>query len=163
MYQWAWLFMYNSRVYTWALEVMSSLCCSPIDVSVSTGFFSQGSTNPGPPVEKYNGVKWCFISSCFQCPLDQYNRGLWELMYWKVWIFTVAWYFHEVLSHIWQVSMICLKEEWEPETSAIKLLLSCGTSSKFGFGRPTSSPHFRECLKLSSLIKPIIKAGSGEP
>lgn len=37
------------RDLTWALEVMSSLCCSPIDARVSTGFFSQGSSSPGPP------------------------------------------------------------------------------------------------------------------
>ncbi|MDF4350591.1 reverse transcriptase family protein, partial [Vibrio parahaemolyticus] len=54
------------------------------------------------------------------------------------------------------------KVDQEPEPSAIRLL-SCGIIFLLRSGRQTPSPHLRLDLRLSSLIKLIVRAGSGLP
>uniref|UniRef100_A0A669B839 Reverse transcriptase domain-containing protein n=1 Tax=Oreochromis niloticus TaxID=8128 RepID=A0A669B839_ORENI len=55
-----------------------------------------------------------------------------------------------------------LKVEWEGEPSVFRPLF-CGTSFQFGFGRQILSPLLRLGLKLSFLLKHIVRAGPGDP
>ncbi|MEY6618797.1 hypothetical protein AB8Y00_15140, partial [Listeria monocytogenes] len=55
-----------------------------------------------------------------------------------------------------------LKVEWEAEPSVFRPLF-CGTSFQFGFRRQTLSLLSRLGLKLSFLLKHIVRAGPGDP
>ena len=55
-----------------------------------------------------------------------------------------------------------LKVEWEAEPSVFRPLFY-GTSFQFGFGRQTLSLLSRLGLKLSFLLKHIVRAGPGDP
>lgn len=54
------------------------------------------------------------------------------------------------------------RTEWEAEPFSFQAPL-CGTIAQFGFRRPTSFLLLRLGLKISFLIKLILRSGSGDP